>query len=246
MEIKKILAEDKICNNFLIYLCEKYSYNLLRKVDNNILYIDKKNNKVWVANTKKFLVINDRCFKYFFSKNINYISIGENTFFDYKIENKLKALKFKKTIQGISVFEKNFYIPDIKIEDKYIVESVTKDNFNEVISFLYNENFYPDSIETWKEVYYDNMVGFIIRINGEIVSHACSVYQTSDLGVVWGVATNIQYRRQGLATYLVFLVIKELLILNKAAILYWTDEYLKKFYEKMGFKSNHYVKIYKK
>ncbi|MBN4084190.1 GNAT family N-acetyltransferase [Mycoplasma sp. CSL10166] len=247
MKIKDLLLEDPTCNNFLSYINNKKGNLGFGFINNVPVYFNEIKKQIWIINqSKKIQLDNDFLNEIIFHK-FNEINLGENTSFDIEDELKLKYLNFSKYIQGISTYDTK-RLPTIKpLSSEFILESVNKKNFEESINFLYEENFYPQSIKAWKEIYYENILGFIIRNkNNKIVANISCVYQTDDFGVIWGVATNKKYRKRGLATHLVMQIIDSLISLNKRPLLYFTDEKIGNFYKKMGFETNHYLTTYLK
>ncbi|MBN4083851.1 GNAT family N-acetyltransferase [Mycoplasma sp. CSL10137] len=245
MKLKDILLDDAVCNNFLSYIHDKKGDSAFEFINDIPMYIDKLGKKIWVINQSFTTIIKDEIIDLIESNDIRSINIGENTIFDPKVEQKLKLLNFSSNQQGISVYNKKTFPIIQRLSDKYFLEAVDKDNFEESVQFLYDEDFYPASIKVWKETYQENILGFIIRDkNGQIVANASCVYQTEDFGVIWGVATNEKHRRQGLATHLTLQLVTTLMNMGKKSLLYFTEDKIGRFYGKMGFETKHTLITY--
>ncbi|WP_324672728.1 GNAT family N-acetyltransferase [Mycoplasma sp. 888] len=148
--------------------------------------------------------------------------------------------------QTIATLDKDdFVFSDAKeeiLDKKLIIKRVNLSDFDEIKKFLEEENFYPNSRNHWVDFYRKYVLknslnyGYIALKDKKVISHACVVYTNSKNAVIWGVATNSEFRGLGLASHLVSLLCKDILNDNLEPVLYYTEEKIGNIYKKLGFK----------
>lgn len=77
---------------------------------------------------------------------------------------------------------------------------------------------------------------FVIREAGKIVSHAATYAELSELAVIGGVVTDVNYRRKGFAEKTISTLSSELIYENKSPILYCYYDRTIEWYKSMGWK----------
>jgi len=77
---------------------------------------------------------------------------------------------------------------------------------------------------------------YFIRRNGKIVSTASTAAECKDMAMIIGVATDPEYRKQGLATKIMSKMCLDLLKENKTVCLFYDNPAAGKIYERIGFR----------
>lgn len=80
---------------------------------------------------------------------------------------------------------------------------------------------------------------YFIKENNEIVSSISTGVETSFLAMICSLATAKEHRKKGLATYIAYILSKQLVNEGKIPCLFYNDEFSEKIYDKIGFKKDY-------
>ncbi|MEA4134635.1 GNAT family N-acetyltransferase [Mycoplasma sp. 2704] len=248
-----LLKEEWFVNNYYIFL---YENDLLEnKLENNgsITYFENG----LVINTFRndaysAFISNVNYKKENVEKIINLLSDFSPTVITYgnaclnlvhQISNLNNYEIYNQTIAALD--KDDFAFSEAKeeaLDKKILIRRVDLFDFDEIKKFLEEENFYPNSRNHWvasykKYILENNLnYGYIALKDKKVISHACVVYTNYKNAVIWGVATNTEFRGLGLASHLVSLLCKDILNNNLEPLLYYTEEKIGNLYKKLGFK----------
>ncbi len=218
--------EDWVCREEIRYdLYVQYSGELIT----SMISLYKQSVRLWLSDKSD----HNEIIQFLSTRDCNRISM-DSRYMDYYSQI---FVNYHKEVLMEKEQKKN------QMDMSDVTSELSVDDYMEVASLLVND----DSLQTFKSIkematslqyrnQNKNCKNVIIKKDGVVASHACTLIETEDVAIIGAVITNKDYRNKGMATKLVQFLCSQLLKERKKAFLFAYNPKAISVYEKSGFK----------